>query len=58
MTELLYETDSYLSKFEATITAVDEENHGVVLDRTAFFPGGGEQLADRGALVVGNVAYA
>ena len=39
MTELLYEMDSYLSKFDATIIAVDEENHGVVLDRTAFFPG-------------------
>ncbi len=50
MTEALYHDDSYLKEFEATITAVDEQNHGVVLDRTAFFPGGGGQLADTGSL--------
>jgi misacylated tRNA(Ala) deacylase len=57
MTDLLYYTDSYLSQFEATITALDTENHGVILDRTAFFPGGGGQLADRGVLTVGEVEY-
>jgi len=49
MTELLYLTDSYLSEFEATVIAV--EGNGVVLDRTAFYPGGGGQPADRGILV-------
>lgn len=48
MTELLYQTDSYLQEFEATVTAVEE--NGIVLDRTAFFPGGGGQPADMGTL--------
>jgi alanyl-tRNA synthetase len=46
MTRLLYETDPYLSKFDATVEAVNGE--WVVLDRTAFFPGGGGQDADTG----------
>ena len=46
MTDLLYQTDSYLRQFEARVTAVDEANRGVVLDRTAFYPGGGGQPAD------------
>ncbi|MDD1770637.1 MAG: DHHA1 domain-containing protein [Methanomassiliicoccales archaeon] len=45
-TRLLYETDPYLSKFDATVTKVEGE--WVVLDRTAFFPGGGGQDPDRG----------
>ncbi|MGD1060026.1 MAG: DHHA1 domain-containing protein [Methanomassiliicoccales archaeon] len=45
-TRLLYETDPYLSKFDATVTQVEGE--WVELDRTAFFPGGGGQDADRG----------
>ena len=50
MTELLYQTDSYLKDFEANVTEVDEENHGVVLDKTAFYPGGGGQPHDIGTL--------
>ncbi len=53
MTELLYQTDATLQKFTARVTAVDTENHGVVLDRTAFYPGGGGQPADRGSLAFG-----
>ncbi len=52
MTELLYQTDSYLQTFDATVTAIDEANHGVILDRTAFYPGGGGQPADRGTLAL------
>jgi misacylated tRNA(Ala) deacylase len=48
MTELLYQTDSYLKNFDATIMALDPENHAVLLDRTAFFPGGGGQPYDLG----------
>ncbi len=54
MTELLYHTDSYLQNFNAAITAVDPENRAIVLDRTAFYPGGGGQPADRGFLTVGD----
>lgn len=50
MTELLYQTDSYLRQFAATVTAVDAEQNAVVLDRTAFYPGGGGQPSDAGAL--------
>ncbi len=45
-TRLLYETDPYLTKFDATVIKIEGE--WVILDRTAFFPGGGGQDADRG----------
>ncbi len=57
MTEQLYHTDSYLKEFDALITRVDEGERAVVLDRTAFYPGGGGQPADRGALTVGSAMY-
>jgi len=48
VTELLYQTDSYIQEFEATVTAVDGQ--AVALDRTAFYPGGGGQPYDLGSL--------
>ncbi|MBN1121733.1 MAG: alanyl-tRNA editing protein [Anaerolineae bacterium] len=57
MTELLYQTDSYLKIFDAVVTGVDIENNGVILDRTAFYPGGGGQPADQGRLIVDNTDY-
>jgi len=57
MTDLLYQTDSYLQNFEARVTAVDAENHAVALDRSAFYPGGGGQPADSGALTVEGISY-
>jgi len=57
MTELLYQTDSYLKEFEALITAVDNETRSVVLDRTAFYPGGGGQPCDFGTLEAAGVSY-
>jgi misacylated tRNA(Ala) deacylase len=48
-TTLLYQSDSYIREFEARVVAVAES--AVALDQTAFFPGGGGQMADRGALV-------
>lgn len=48
MTELLYQTDAYLKEFEAQV--VDHLDGGVVLDRTAFYPGGGGQPYDTGTL--------
>src|SRR5512145_1353216 len=50
MTELIYQTDSYCQHFRATVTAVDEANRAVLLDRTAFYPGGGGQPYDLGTL--------
>lgn len=57
MTELLYQTNSYLKEFDAVITGIDAEKHGVLLDRTAFYPGGGGQPNDIGELVAGGQVY-
>jgi misacylated tRNA(Ala) deacylase len=48
-TERLYLDDSYLREFAALVLAVTPD-HGVVLDRTAFYPGGGGQPHDTGEL--------
>ncbi len=53
MTELLYQTDSYLREFGAAVVAVDAEAGRVALDRTAFYPGGGGQPNDTGTLTFG-----
>ena len=57
MIELLYQTDAYLQEFEASITAVVAESRAVVLDKTAFYPGGGGQPCDLGSLLVDGVVY-
>ena len=57
MTQLLYHDDSYIKEFDAVVTTVDTENHGVVLDRTAFYPGGGGQPADFGTLTFEGQTY-
>lgn len=57
MTELLYQTDSYLREFDAVVTAAQEETRAVLLDKTAFYPGGGGQPCDLGALSVAGVTY-
>lgn len=57
MTRLLYQTDSYIQNFSASVTAVDNENHGIVLDQTAFYPGGGGQPADYGTLTCVDKIY-
>ena len=53
MTEELFLKNAYLKEFEARVIGL----HGreVVLDRTAFYPGGGGQPADKGSLGVGPV---
>ena len=57
MTELIYLRDSYLKEFTANVTAHDADQRGVLLDRTAFYPGGGGQLPDKGALWNGESAF-
>ncbi len=56
MTEALYHVDSYLKSFDAHVVRLDEENHAVVLDKTAFYPGGGGQPCDFGMLSLGQAA--
>ena len=57
MTILLYQTDSYLCSFEATIVELVEEDHGIILDQTAFYPGGGGQPPDDGKLIIESKDY-
>ena len=53
MTEELFLDDPYLREFEAQVVRLTGRE--VVLDRTAFYPGGGGQPPDKGALGVGPV---
>lgn len=48
MTELICQSDAYAKEFDATVTGVNGEL--VSLDRTAFYPRGGGQPSDAGAL--------
>lgn len=48
MTDLLYQTDAYAREFTAEVLAITEG--ALLLDRTAFYPGGGGQPADHGTL--------
>ena len=50
MTELLFQTDSYVREFDAQVIRLIPEEKAVVLDRTAFYPGGGGQPNDIGSL--------
>ena len=52
MTDILCYEDSYLQEFDAEVTAVTDK--GIVLDRTAFYPGGGGQPPDTGVLRFGD----
>ncbi|MBA2278489.1 MAG: alanyl-tRNA editing protein [Chloroflexia bacterium] len=49
-TELIYQIDSYVGEFDARVVAVDHDRGSVVLNHTAFYPGGGGQPCDTGTL--------
>ncbi|MCE7860929.1 MAG: alanyl-tRNA editing protein [Chloroflexi bacterium CFX2] len=57
MTELLYQTNAYLKDFSAVVTSVEPETRAVILDRSAFYPGGGGQPCDFGTLESDGVKY-
>ncbi len=52
MTVKLYENDSYIKEFTATVTSCEEKdgNFLITLDKTAFFPEGGGQAPDKGSI--------
>lgn len=52
MTEKLYYQDSLIQEFQATVQSIKESKEGVevILDRTAFYPGGGGQPHDLGQI--------
>jgi misacylated tRNA(Ala) deacylase len=53
MTEELFLKDAYLERFEAQVVGLNGRE--AILDRTAFYPGGGGQPADKGTLGIGPV---
>ena len=55
MTELLFLQDSYIKEFAAKVT--EHVDGGIILDRTAFYIGGGGQPCDHGMLVSDGVEY-
>ena len=57
MTIRLYHDDSYIKDFSAIVVSADPENNGVVLDQTAFFPGGGGQPGDKGTITFSNQTF-
>lgn len=46
MTQLLFQTDSYLKETKAKVSAI--EDGAVIIDQTIFYSGGGGQPADQG----------
>lgn len=57
MTELIYQTDSYLKGFSAVVVSTDPQNRAIILDRSAFYPGGGGQPCDFGTLEADGIRY-
>ena len=55
MSELLYHSNSYLKEFDAVVTDIAE--NALVLDRTAFYPGGGGQPNDIGTIKAPEMEY-
>ena len=56
MTEQLFQLDAYVRQFDAVVQSIDAEHRAVVLNRTAFYAGGGGQPCDLGSLQFGGHA--
>ena len=53
--EILCYSDSYLKECKSKVMEVND--HGVILDQTIFYPGGGGQPSDNGKLILENNEY-
>ena len=54
MTDRIYSTRQYERDMDARVVDVDTDEGRVLLDRTVFYPGGGGQPHDTGALWIGD----
>jgi misacylated tRNA(Ala) deacylase len=54
MIEKIYSTDAYAKTMEAKVLRTERDDNRILLDRTVFYPGGGGQPHDLGALWVGD----
>ena len=57
MTKLLHLNDNHLQQFQAKIMEGRTETKAVVLDQTAFYPGGGGQPCDTGKPEAGSEVF-
>lgn len=57
MTDLIYQTDSYIKEFDAFVTSILPDENAVTLDKSAYYPGGGGQPSDSGRLIGGEIEY-
>lgn len=55
MTKLLYQTDSYVRSFKSRVAKVLEDEKAVVLEESAFYPGGGGQPNDAGTMKTSSI---
>lgn len=57
MTDKIYSTDAYAKTMTSKILNVDRDDGRVLLGRTVFYPGGGGQPHDLGALSLGDDVF-
>lgn len=57
VTTLLYQTDSYVRAFPAQVVFVDPATREIVLNQSAFYPGGGGQPHDTGQIRSGDSVF-
>ena len=57
MTDFIYQTDSYIYEFDAIVASVLTEQNAIILDKSAFYPGGGGQPFDLGKLIESEIEH-